>query len=249
MDVLDYKESWVPKNWCFWTVVLQKTLENPLDCKEIQPVNPKGNQSWIFIGRTDAEAETPILWPTDSLKKTLMLGKIEGRKRRDNRRWDGWMPSPTQWTWVWEPPGVGDGQGGLAHCSPCGRKESDMTEWLSWILWHSAFFMVQLSHLYITTGKIIALAMRIFVSKVIFLLFHTLSSFAIAFLPRSKCLLIYGFSHHLQWFFEPRKIKSLTVSVVPPSFCHEVMGPDAMIFIFWMLSFKPALSLSSFTLI
>ena len=82
---LDYKESWVPKNWCFWTV-LQKTLESPLDCKEIQPVHPKGNQSWIFIGRTDAEAETPILWPpmqrTDSLEKTLMLGKIEGGRRR-----------------------------------------------------------------------------------------------------------------------------------------------------------------------
>ena len=76
---LDDKESWVPKNWCFWTVVLEKTLESPLDSKEIQSVHPKGNQSWIFIGRTDAEAETLVLWPliwrTDSLEKTLMLGK------------------------------------------------------------------------------------------------------------------------------------------------------------------------------
>ena len=81
---LDYKESWVPKNWCFWTVVLEKTLESPLNCKEIEPVHPKGNQSWISMGRTDAEAETPILWPpdADSLEKTLILGKIEGRKRR-----------------------------------------------------------------------------------------------------------------------------------------------------------------------
>ena len=83
---LDYKESWVQKNWCFWTVVLEKTLEGPLDCKEIKPVNPKGNQSWIFIGRTDAEAETPILWPPDAkswiIWKTLMLGKIEGGRRR-----------------------------------------------------------------------------------------------------------------------------------------------------------------------
>jgi len=70
---LDYKESWAPKNWCFWTVVLEKTLENPLDCKEIQPVNPKGNQPWIFIGRTDAEAETPILWPLDA--KNWLIGK------------------------------------------------------------------------------------------------------------------------------------------------------------------------------
>ena len=87
---LDYKESWVPKNWCFWTVVLKKTLENPLDCKEIQPVHPKGDQSWVFIVRTDVETETPILgYPMqrpDSLEKTLMLGKIEGRRRRGRQR-------------------------------------------------------------------------------------------------------------------------------------------------------------------
>ena len=87
---LDYKESWVPKNWCFWTLVLKKTLESPLDYKEIQPVHPKGNQSWMFIGRTDVDTETPVLWPlmwrTDSLQKTLMLGKIEGRRRRGQKR-------------------------------------------------------------------------------------------------------------------------------------------------------------------
>ena len=87
---LDSKESWVPKNWCFLTVVLEKTLESPLDCKEIQLVHPKGNQSWIFIGRTDAEAVTPILWPPDVknwlLEKTLMLGKIEGGRRRGRQR-------------------------------------------------------------------------------------------------------------------------------------------------------------------
>ena len=83
---LDYKESWVLKNWCFWTVVLEKTLVSPLDCKKIQPVHPEGNQSWLFIGRTDAETETPVLWPpdaTDSLEKTLM---IEGRRRRGQQR-------------------------------------------------------------------------------------------------------------------------------------------------------------------
>ena len=80
---LDHKESWVPKNWCFWTVVLEKALESPLDCKEIQPVHPKGNQPWIFIGRTDAEAKAPIRWPPDdSLEKTLMLGKIVGGRSR-----------------------------------------------------------------------------------------------------------------------------------------------------------------------
>ena len=87
---LDYKESWAPKNWCFWTVVLEKTLETPLDCKEIQPIHSKGDQSWVFIGRTDVEAETQIfghlMRRTDSLEKTLMLGKIEGRRRRGWQR-------------------------------------------------------------------------------------------------------------------------------------------------------------------
>ena len=86
---LDYKESWVPKNWCLWTMVSEKTLESPLDCKEIQPVHHKGNQSWIFVGRTDIEAETPIFWPPDeelTHLKTLMLGKIEGRKRKGQQR-------------------------------------------------------------------------------------------------------------------------------------------------------------------
>ena len=87
---LDYKESWVLKNWCFWTVVLEKTLESTVDCKEIKPVNPKGNQSWICIGRTDAEVETlyfgHLMQRTDSLEKTLMLGKIEGGRRRGQQR-------------------------------------------------------------------------------------------------------------------------------------------------------------------
>ena len=89
---LDYKESWTPKDWCFWTVVLEKTLESPLDCKEVHPVHPKGNQSWIFIGRTDVEDETPILWPPDMkhqlIEKTLMLGKIKCKRRGQQRmRW------------------------------------------------------------------------------------------------------------------------------------------------------------------
>ena len=90
MWVLDHKEGWELKHWCFWTVMLEKTLESPLDSKKIKPVNPKGTQPWIFIGRTDAEAETPILWPqkrrADSLEKTLKLGKIEGRRRRGQQR-------------------------------------------------------------------------------------------------------------------------------------------------------------------
>ena len=95
---VDYKESWVPKNRCFWTVVLEKTLESPLDCKDIQLVYPKGDQSWVFTGRTDAEAETPILWPPDATNwltgKYLMLGKIEGRRRRGWQRMR-WLDSIT----------------------------------------------------------------------------------------------------------------------------------------------------------
>ena len=127
---LDYKESWVPKNWCFWTVVLEKTLESPLDSKEIQPVHPKGNQSWIFIGRTDAEAEAPILWPPNV--KNWLTGKRPWCWERlkvwgegDNREWDGWVASLSQWRLV------GDGQGSLASCSLWGRKESDTTERLN----------------------------------------------------------------------------------------------------------------------
>ena len=95
---LDCEESWAPKNWCFWTVVLEETPESNLDCKEIKPVNPKGNQSWIFTGKTDAKAKTPVfghlLWRTDSLGKTLMLGKIEGRRRRVWQRM-GWLDGIT----------------------------------------------------------------------------------------------------------------------------------------------------------
>ena len=102
---LDYKESWEPKNWWFWNMVLEKTLDSPLASKEVHPIHPKGNQSWIFIGRTDAEVETPILWPPDTknwlIGKTLMLGKIEGRRRRGRQTWDGWMALLTRWTWVW----------------------------------------------------------------------------------------------------------------------------------------------------
>ena len=99
-----YKESWVSKNWCFWPVVLEKTLESPLDCKEIQPVHPKGDQSWVFIGRTDAEAEMPVLWPPDMkswlIWKDAGAGKDWGGEGGD-RGWDGWMASLTQWAWVW----------------------------------------------------------------------------------------------------------------------------------------------------
>ena len=102
---LNYKERWEPKNWCFWTVVLEKTLESLLDCKEIQPVHPKGDQSWIFITRTDAEAEAPIIWLPDTknwlIGKDPDAGRLKAGWEGDDRRWDDWMAAPTQCTWIW----------------------------------------------------------------------------------------------------------------------------------------------------
>ena len=134
---LDYNESWAPKNWCFWTVVLEKTLESPLDCKEIQPVNHKGNQPWIFIGRTDVEAEAPILRPPDA--KTWLLGKDpdagkdwrqeeKGTTEDEMAGWHHWLNGHE----FEQTPGDSVGQGSLVCWSPWGLKESDMTEWLNW---------------------------------------------------------------------------------------------------------------------
>ena len=130
-------QSWAPKNWCFCIVVLEKTLESPLDCKEIQPVHPKGYQSWVFIGWTDIEAATPILWPPDA--KSWLIGKDSDAGRdwgqeekvmteHEMAGWHHWLDGHGfGWT-----PGVGDGRGGLACCGWRGCKESDMTEQLNW---------------------------------------------------------------------------------------------------------------------
>ena len=134
---LDCEESWVPKNWCFWTVVLEKSLRSPLDCKEIQPVHPKGDQSWVFIGRTDAEAETPILWPPH--EKSWLIGKDsyaqrdwgqeeKGTTEDEMAGWHHWLDAH-EFGWTLR---VGDGQGGLACCNSLGCKESDTTDRLNW---------------------------------------------------------------------------------------------------------------------
>ena len=103
---LDNKKSWAQKNWCFWTMVLDKTLESPLDFKEIKPINPQENQSWILSGRTDAETEAPMLWPPDAKnwlirKRPWCRERLKAGGEGDDRGWDGWMASSTQWTWVW----------------------------------------------------------------------------------------------------------------------------------------------------
>ena len=130
---LDCKESWALKNWCFWTVVLEKTLESPLDCKEIQPVHPKGNQSWIFT-RSWSWNPNSLATSCEELTHWKRPWCWEGLKAGGegyDRGWDGWMASPTRRAWVYTL-GVGDGQGGLACCGSWGRKESDTTERLSW---------------------------------------------------------------------------------------------------------------------
>ena len=134
---LYYKESWVPKNWCFWTVVLEKTLESLLDCKETQPVHPKGDQSWVFIGRTDVEAETPILWPPDGkswlIWKDPDAGKDWGQEKKGTTEDErvGWHHQLNGHEFGWTLR-FGDGQGGLVCCGSWGHKESDMTEQLKW---------------------------------------------------------------------------------------------------------------------
>ena len=135
---LDYKENWVPKNWCFWIVVLEKTLKSLPDRKKIQPVHPTGNQSWVFTGRTDAEAETPILWPRDAKNWLIAKDPDAGKDWRQEEKgmtedemveWHHWL---NRYEFE-QAPEVGDGQGSLACCNPWGHKELDTTEWLNWM--------------------------------------------------------------------------------------------------------------------
>ena len=134
---LDDKKGRVPKNWCLWSVVMKETLESPLDSKEIQPVHPKGNQSWLFIGKTDGEAKAPVLWPPDV--KNWLIGKDAdaGKDWRQEEKGTtedetvGW-PHRLNGPEFEQALGVGDGQGNLTCCSPWGRKEWDTTEWLNW---------------------------------------------------------------------------------------------------------------------
>ena len=134
---LDCEEGWVLKNWCFLTVVLKKTLESPLDCKEVQPVHSKGDGSWVFIGRTNVEAEPPILSPPHV--KSWLIGKDpdagsdwgQEEKGTTEDEMPGWHHQPEGHEFGWTL-GVGDGQRDLACCDSWGRKESDTTEWLNW---------------------------------------------------------------------------------------------------------------------
>ena len=134
---VECEEGWAPKNWCFWTVALEKTLESPLDCKEIQPVHPKGDQSWVFTGGTDVEAETPVLWPSHAnswlIGKDSDAGRDWGQEEKgmtedEMAGWHHWLDGrESEWS-----PQVGDGQRGVACCDSWGHKESNTTEQLIW---------------------------------------------------------------------------------------------------------------------
>ena len=155
----DCEEGWVPKNWCFWTVVLEKTLESPLDCKEIQPVHSKGNQSWVFIGRTDAEAETPVLWPPHV--KSWLIGKDsdagrdwgqeeKGTTKDEMAGWHHWLDGH-EFEWS---PEVGNGQGGLTCCNSWSCRvrhdwatELNWTEWSLLISWFGVCIVAYLTYM------------------------------------------------------------------------------------------------------
>ena len=157
---LDHKESWAQKNWCFWAVVLKETVESPLDCKEIQQVHSKGNQSWIFIGRTHAKDETPKLWPPDVknwlIGKDLDAGKDwrqeeKGRIEDEMVGWYHWLDGHE----FEQALGVGDGQGSLVCCSPWDRKELDTTERLNWT--ETFFFPFAFTQIFIVIRRYLVL--------------------------------------------------------------------------------------------
>ena len=161
---LDHQEGWALKNWYFWIVVLEKTFESPLDCKEIKPANPKGNQPWLFTGGTDTETKAPILWPPDAkswlIGKEPDAGKDCGQELTDDRGWDGWMASPTQWTWVWVDSGswvdsMDMGLGGLQeawHAAVHGvaNSRTRLSDWVNELNWtelnHWSYWTIYLIH-------------------------------------------------------------------------------------------------------
>ena len=173
------EESWVPKNWCFWTVVLEKTLERPLDCKEIQPVHSEGDQPRDFFGRNDAKAETPVLWPPHSEGlthwKRLWCGEgLGARGEGDDRGWDGWMASLTRWTWAWVNSGSWwwTGRPGVLRFMGSQRVRHDWATDLIWGMWYSSYCMfLEYSNLFLNC--------KLLKSRKLFLFFFFLVTFSL----------------------------------------------------------------------
>ena len=172
---LDYKERWAPiapTNWCFWTVVLKKTLESPLDCKEIKPVHPKGDQSWIFIGRTDAEADTLATWCEELThwKRYWCWERLKSGGEGNDRGWDGWMALPTQWTWVWvnSESWWWTGKPGMLQSMELQRVRHDWATELNWTLISNINLMLNISQ-FMWTWNVLGLISFIFLRIYIFL--------------------------------------------------------------------------------
>ena len=200
---LDCEEGWAPKHWCFWTVVLEKTLESPLDCKEIQPVHSEGDQPWDFFGRNNAKAETPVLWPPHA--KSWLIGKDpdagrdwgqeeKGMTQGEMAGWHHWLDGhESEWTL-----GVGDGQGGLECCDSRGRKESDTTERLNWtelihiVGFTSAvllFFIYFISCLFFFVPMLLTKCFLFYFIFLNFILFLKLYNIVLV-LPKTECFLL-----------------------------------------------------------
>ena len=196
---LDCEEGWVLKNWCFWTVVLERSLESPLDCKEIQPVHSEGDQPWDFFGRNDAKAETPVLWPPHVkswfIGKDPDAGRDWGQEEKGTTKDEmaGWHHRLDAHEFGWTP-GVGDGQGCLACCDSWGCKESDTTEWLNWTLWYYTIFI------FLLFGMVFFYYFSVYCTTPFLFLF----SYSLYFII-SHCYLQKEFLNFIPWnYFSPR---------------------------------------------